>query len=94
MSSNKLHDFFGPDEDSCNLGAETGAGRPGVGLMARAISAWAAQNGGVTIGDAAKTFNMPPEAVAQCVDHHPYLMVLGRLDDVPLEERVIEHDGE
>lgn len=94
--SEERHPFFGPREDDWNLDADmegSDYGKPGVGIVASAISVWASLNSNVTIGDAAKAFKMPPEAVAQCVEFHPWMYFVGD-EKTPLEQLVIEHEGE
>ena len=93
--SEQRHPFFGPNEDDWNLDAELGSddyGKPGVGIMANAISVWASMNGSPTMGEAAATFKMPVEAVAQCVEWHPWMYFVGD-EDTPIEKLVIEHEG-
>ena len=94
--SEQRHPFFGPNEDDWNLNLDLGDddyGKPGVGIVASAISVWASLNGTVTIGDAAAAFKMPAEAVAQCVEYHPWMYFIGD-ETTPLERLVIEHEGE
>lgn len=94
--SEERHPFFGPNEDDWNLDLDIdddAYGKPGVGVMAGAISTWSALNGSPTIGDAAKAFNMPPEAVAQCIEFHPWMYFVGD-EATPLEDMRIEHEGE
>ena len=91
------HPFFGPSEDGWNIdldGEHAGYGKPGVGMVANAISVWSAlQQSAVTLGDAAQAFKMPVEAVAQCVDHHPWMYLVGD-ETTPIEHIKIEHEGE
>lgn len=91
------HPFFGPSEDDWNLDIDPDDddyGKPGVGIVASAVSVWAAlQCGTTTLGDAASAFKMPVEAVAQCVEHHPWMYFVGD-EHTPLEKLVIEHEGE
>jgi len=92
----ELHPFFGPNENDWNLDADLGSddyGKPGVGIIANAVSIWASLNGAPTLGDAAKAFKMPVEAVAQCVDWHPWMYFIGD-ENTPIEDLVIEHEGE
>lgn len=93
--SEQRHPFFGPNEDDWNLDdiESQDYGKPGVGIVASAISVWSALNGTVTLGDAAKAFKMPPEAVAQCVEWHQWMYFVGD-EKTPLEALVIEHEGE
>ncbi len=94
--SEQRHPFFGPNEDDWNLDLELGSpdyGKPGVGIVAAAISVWSALNGNTTLGDAAQAFKMPAEAVAQCVEWHPWMYFVGD-ENTPLEQLVIEHEGE
>lgn len=94
--SDERHPFFGPNEDDFNLDDldSPDYGKPGVGIVASAVSVWATlQNKTVTIGDAASAFNMPAAAVAQCVEHHPWMYFVGD-ESTPLEQLVIEHEGE
>lgn len=96
--SEQRHPFFGPNEDDWNLDAELGGadyGKPGVGVVAEAISTWVMlQNkSAVTLGDVAIAFCMPPEAVAQCAEWHPWMYFVGD-ENTPLEKLVIEHEGE
>lgn len=95
--SDERHPFFGPNEDDFNLDLALDSddyGKPGVGIVASAISVWASlQSKSVTLGDAATTFNMPVEAVAQCVEHHPWMYFVGD-ENTPLEQLVIEREGE
>lgn len=94
--SEQRHSFFGNNEEDWNLDADPSAdgyGKPGVGIVASAISVWAALNGTVTLGDAATAFKMPVDAVAQCVEWHPWMYLVGD-ETTPLNELVIEHDGE
>ncbi len=95
--SEERHPFFGPCEDDWNLDLDLGHadyGKPGVGIVASAISVWASlQERRVTVGDAAATFRMPAAAVVQCVDHHPWMYFVG-VKETPIEHLVIEHEGE
>lgn len=94
--SDERHPFFGPSEDDWNLNLDLDNpdyGKPGVGIVASAISVWSALNGTVTLGDAAAAFKMPVEAAAQCVDYHPWMYFVGD-ETTPLEKLVIEHEGE
>ena len=94
--SEQRHPFFGPSEDDWNLDLDlddADYGKPGVGIVARAISVWSSLNGKTTLGDAAVAFKMPPEAVAQCVEYHPWMYFVGD-ETTPLENLVIEHEGE
>ena len=92
-----LHEFFGADPDSYNIDLDEtadGSGRPGIGMAGRAIQFWVGQaKGPVTVGAAAAIFGMPPEAVAQAVAEHPW-MLLGGPAAGPIEDRRIELDGE
>jgi hypothetical protein len=94
--SDQRHPFFGPNEDDWNLDLDLDDddyGKPGVGIVASAISVWASLNGTMTIGDAATAFKMPAEAVAQCIEYHPWMYFIGD-ETTPLEKLVIEHEGE
>jgi len=94
--SEQRHPFFGPDEEDWNLADldSPDYGKPGVGIVASAISVWSSlQNGCTSLGDAAKAFNMPVEAVAQCVEYHPWMYFIGD-ETTPLEDLKIEHEGE
>lgn len=95
--SDERHPFFGPSEDDWNLDLDLDDpdyGKPGVGIVASAVSVWATlQNKSVTLGDAAEAFKMPVEAVAQCVEHHAWMYFIGDAS-TPLEKLVIEHEGE
>ena len=91
------HPFFGPSEEDWNIDldfADPGYGKPGVGIVATAISVWSAlQDRAVTVGETAVAFKMPAEAVTQCVDHHPWMYLVGD-EDTPIEQIKIEHEGE
>jgi hypothetical protein len=94
--SAERHPFFGPREDDWNLSdcGSSDYGKPGVGIVANAVSVWTTlQHGSVTLGDAAAAFKMPVEAVAQCVEFHPWMYFVGD-EDTPIEKLVIEHEGE
>ncbi len=94
--------YFGRDPDSYNFGDEDsmyhtdlddGTGRPGINIAARAISFWVGQQpGDVTIGAIAESFKMPPAAVAEACEHHPWLYI--GADDGPMAEWVVGQDGE
>ena len=94
--SDQRHPFFGPNEDDWNLDLDLDdddRGKPGVGVIAQAISVWSALNGTTTLGDAAAAFKMPVEAVAQCIEYHPWMYFVGD-ENTPIEKLVIEHEGE
>lgn len=95
--SEQLHPFYGPNECDWNLDLDfedEGYGKPGVGIVASAISVWSSlQSGDVTMGDVAAVFNMPVEAVAQAVEYHPWMYFVGD-EKTPLEKLIIEHEGE
>jgi len=93
--SDERHPFFGPNEDDWNLDSDDDDyGKPGVGIVAEAISVWATlQNKPVTLGDAAHAFQMPVEAVAQCVEFHPWMFFVGD-ENTPIDQLIIEHEGE
>lgn len=95
--SEQRHPFFGPNEDDWNLhlGIDSDDhGKPGVGVVASAISVWASlQPETATVGEAATAFHMPAEAVVQCVEYHPWMYLVGD-EKTALEALVIEHDGE
>lgn len=96
--SDERHPFFGPNAADWNLDAELGSddyGKPGVGIVASAISVWSTlqNSSSVTLGDAATAFKMPVEAVAQCVEYHPWMYFVGD-EKTPIEQLVIEHEGE
>lgn len=96
--SEQRHPFFGPNVDDWNLDLDLDdddRGKPGVGIIASAISVWAClqQSSNVTLGDVATAFKMPVEAVAQCVEYHPWMYFIGD-EKTPLEQLVIEHEGE
>lgn len=95
--SEERHPFYGPDEDTWNLDLDledADYGKPGVGIIASAISVWASlQSGDVTMGDVAASFKMPVEAVAQAVEYHPWMYFVGD-EQTPIEKLVIEHEGE
>lgn len=94
--SDQRHPFFGPNEDDWNLDLDLeddDRGKPGVGIVASAISVWSSLNGNTTLGDAATAFKMPVEAVVQCVEYHPWMYFIGD-EKTPLEYLVIEHEGE
>lgn len=95
--SEKRHPFFGPNEDDWNLDLDLDdddRGKPGVGIVASAVSVWSClQNKTVTVGDAAAAFKMPAAAVAQCVEYHPWMYFVGD-EATRLEDLVIEHEGE
>jgi hypothetical protein len=96
--SDERHPFFGSNEDDWNLDLDPDSddyGKPGVGIVARAISVWVCLQEAprVTVGDVAASFRMPIEAVAQCVEHHPWMYFIGD-ERTPLENLVIEHEGE
>lgn len=63
------------------------SGMPGEMLFAGALQVWsAAQNrDGVTVDEAALTFNVAPAVIRQAVEAHPWLFLSGD---------VIEHEGE
>lgn len=93
--SEQRHPFFGPNEDDWNLGdlGSPDYGKPGVGIVANAISVWSAlQNQTTTLGDAAAAFRMPVEAAVQCVEYHPWMYFVGD-EKTPLEKLVIEHEA-
>ncbi len=98
------HPFFGADRNSYNIDLDDepapygeksdGSGRPGIGIVQNAIQFWAGQQDeSPTVGDAARVFNMPQEAVAEAVEK-AYWMLLGGKDSTPLEQLTIELDGE
>lgn len=94
--SEQRHPFFGPNEDDWNLDNidSPDYGKPGVGIVASAVSVWAClQERSVSLGDAAAAFRMPVEAIAQCVEFHPWMYFVGD-EKTPLEKLVIEHEGE
>jgi hypothetical protein len=95
--SEDRHPFFGPCADDWNLHLDSGHGdygKPGVAIVASAISVWASlQEQSVTVGDAATAFCMPAAAVVQCVDHHPWMYFVGD-ETTEIEQLVIEHEGE
>ena len=94
--SEQRHPFFGPTADDWNLDLDDDDpdhGKPGVGIVAAAISVWSMLNGTVTIGDVAAAFKMPADAVAQCVEYHPWMFFIGD-ENTPLEQLVLEHEGE
>lgn len=95
--ADERHPFFGPNEEDWNLDLDLDNedyGKPGVGIVASAISVWSSlQNKSITLGEAAAAFSMPVEAVVQCVEYHPWMYFVGD-EKTPLETFVIEHEGE
>lgn len=94
--SNERHPFFGPNDYDWNLDLDLDDpdyGKPGIGVIAEAVSVWAALNGTTTIGQAAVTFKIPVDAIAQCIEHHPWMFFI-KDKNTPLENTKIEHDGE
>lgn len=101
IAGEPLHEFFGRCPESYNIHLEAdgyadedGSGRPGIGVAGSAIQFYVGQQKEApTVGDVARVFRMPPEAVAQAVTEHPW-MLLGAPYSGPVESRVIDMDGE
>lgn len=94
--SEERHPFFGPNDKDWNLDLgldHPDYGKPGIGIVASAISVWTTLNHGATIGSAAAAFKMPAPAVAQCIEYDPWMYFVGD-ENTDLENLVIEHDGE
>lgn len=100
------HPFFGREDDSYNIddvrnsnvtgSTSDGTGRPGMSIVSNAIQFWVGQRQGgerATVGEVARVFNMPAEAVAECVIEAPWMLLEGDADG-PLADMRIELEGE
>ncbi len=69
-------------------------GQPTVATLANAIQCWSILQvkRRQTVGDVALAFCIPPERVRLAVDWHPWIFLTGT--DAPLEEQLLEHEGE
>ena len=80
---------WAPDED----GWDTDDGAVGIGLFSRAIQVWSAmQDHPTTVADAVAVFHVPPSAIIEAVEYHPWIFLSGPDDD--FSKMVIDHDGE
>jgi len=91
--------YFGPEEESWNVGT---CGRVGISLFGKALQVWstfAAEEcedlNGISVQQAASTFHCDPEMIIEAVEDHPwmYLWSLDEEDENPAQI-YIDHDGE
>ncbi len=74
------------DEANLDTGQSWDEGRPTISHFANAIQVWAYLQGrGVTVLEAAMTFNAKPEVVRAAVEYHAWMF---------LDGDSIEHEGE
>jgi hypothetical protein len=71
----------------------TDTGNPGIMLVANAVQAWSLfQEGGVTVAQAARVFNLDAKDIRAAVEAHPWMFLHGGNEDD--DSTYIEHDGE
>lgn len=75
-------------------GWDQDTGKPGLGLVGKAIQFWSISNwkSKPSVATAAATFNMKAEDVIAAVEDHPWMYLVGPRDDH--SKLLIEHDGE
>ena len=83
-------DEWGAARDAWDL--DTGA--PGIGLFGNAVQVWAVMQNRrqVSVAEAARAFNVPPERIVEAVEEHSWMFLSG--SDFDPAARFIEHEGE
>lgn len=94
------HEFFGRNPETYNVDLDAGgddacdgSGRPGISIVANAIQFWAGQQKRApSVAECARVFRVPPDAVVEAVNYHPWMTIGG--GGASFDGMRIEQDGE